>query len=343
MRRPRLRSLPTPLKLALQWSLSLGLLVMVALVLRDRFGAIGAADVPLPAVWSLVAAVVASLVANELLVRGWLGLVAMGGATMDRRLGRWVWAKSQLARYALGMAQVASRALVARRHGLTPSLGAITTLLEVVWYTCINAVMVLATIPWWLPGTGLEWAAWFAVIPGVVVALALISPAAFIRAALLLAKVPPLTRLRGLDRVRDLQVTQRDSARLTLLYVGNAAIRLVGFLALYVGIGGSLDDVGRVTGAFALGHLIGAIAVFAPGGLGPREGVTAIVLAPLLGSGPVLLLVALTRLTELLAELGYAGAARTRASRAGLADDATVPAPTPDDGRADLAKGFGVG
>ncbi|CAN5514551.1 lysylphosphatidylglycerol synthase domain-containing protein [soil metagenome] len=314
VRRLATPGLPRPLKLVIQWGVSLGILVAIAFVLREQFGSITAADVPLPPLWSIAAAVGTFVVANELLVRGWLGLVALGGARLDRRLGRWVWAKSQLARYAIGMAQVASRAIVARRFGLKPSTSAITTLLEVVWYTCINGALVLATVPWWLPGTGLGWAAWFALLPGLVIVLALSSPGLFIRAALLLAKVPPLNRLGAEYRVRDLRVTRGDSARLTGLYVGNALIRLSGFTAIYLGVGGSPEDLLRVTGAFALGHLIGAVAVFAPGGLGPREGVTAIVLAPVIGPGPVLMLVAATRLLELVAELLYAGVARTRSA-----------------------------
>ncbi|HUG85639.1 MAG TPA: hypothetical protein VMM13_13825 [Euzebya sp.] len=292
--------------------MSIGLLIIVGLVLRDRFGAVTASEVPWPHPWTIVAAVLAFVVANELLVRAWLGLVSLAGAVLDRKLGRWVWAKSQLARYAVGMAQVASRAIVARRHGLRPALGAATTLLEVLWYACINGLLALATVAWWLPGTGLAWAAWFAILPGMVIALALVSPGAFLRAAQLLARVPPLNRIGAVERIKDLRIHRRDTARLTLLYVGNATVRLAGFLALYVGVGGSADDVLRVTGAFALGHLIGAIAVFAPGGLGPREGVTAVALAPVIGGGPVLMLVAATRLLELVAELGYAGFSRWR-------------------------------
>lgn len=290
----------------------MAVLVAVALVVRERFGAVSASDVPLPAAWSIAAAVGAFVLGNELLVRAWMGLTAMGGGHLPRKLARWVWAKSQLARYAIGMAQVPARAIVARRHGMAASTGAITTLLEVVWYACINGLMALATVPWWLPGTGLGWAAWFAVLPGLVIALALLSPQAFLSAALLLGRLPLLNRIGALEKVRDLQVSRRDTALLTLLYVGNATIRLAGFLALFVGVGGSTDDLLRATGAFALGHLIGAVAVFAPGGLGPREGVTAVALAPVIGGGPVLMLVAAVRLLELAAELLYAGFSRWR-------------------------------
>ncbi len=297
---------------ALRWGVSIGVLVVVVLVLRDRFGAVDAADTGLPAAWAIAVAVLTSVVANETLVRAWLALVAMGGGHLDRPRGRWVWVSSQLTRYAMGMAQVASRAVVARRHGLRPTAGAITTLLEVVWYSCLNGLVAVATIPWWLSGTGLGWAAWLGVAPGLVIALALVAPQAFLGLTVRLSRLPVLRRVGTLARASDVEVTHRDTARLTLVYTANFTLRLAGFVALYVGVGGDPTELGRVVGAFALGHLIGALAVFAPGGLGPREGVTAVVLAPVLGTGPVLMLVAMTRLLELAAELVFAGLARLR-------------------------------
>lgn len=312
MRPPSLPTLPRPARLVLRWAVSIAVLVAVALALRGRFTSVAESGVPWPRPESIAATLVLFVIANELLVRGWLALVAMGHGHIPRKLGRWVWAKSQLARYAVGMAQVASRAIVARRHGLRPATSAITTLLEVVWYTCINAAMALATIPWWLADTGLGWAAWLAVLPALVLAPALFAPRLFIEIAIWASRLPVLRKVGQLGRARDLEVSHGETALLTGIYVGNAIIRLAGFWCLYLGVGGPSDQILRVTGAFALGHLIGAVAVFAPGGLGPREGVTAIVLAPILGAGPVLMLVAATRLFELAAELTYAGFARWR-------------------------------
>lgn len=322
--------LPRSASVALRWLLSLGVLLVVVVVLRDRFGDVAATGVRWPPAWAIAAALVSSIVANEILVRAWLGLVSMGGAHLSTARGRWVWATSQLARYAIGMAQVASRALVARRHGLRASAGAITTLLEVVWYACINGLLAVATVPWWLPDAGvLTWAAWFAVLPGLVVVAALVAPRTFLHLAELAARLPVLNRIGGLARATDLDVSHHQTRWLTLAYVANAGLRLAGFVALYVGLGGEVGDILRVTGAFALGHLIGAVAVFAPGGLGPREGVTALMLAPLIGAGPVLMLVGATRLLELVAELIYAGLARLRWPGGELADEVRPAAPAP--------------
>jgi hypothetical protein len=296
----------------LRWALSLGVLAVITVVVADRFETVSSTGLPWPGPGAIAATVALFVVANEILVRAWLALVALGGAHLDRPLGRWVWSASQLTRYAMGMAQVASRAVVARRHGLRASAGAITTLLEVVWYTCLNGLVAVATIPWWLTGTGLSWAAWFAVLPGVVLALALLAPRAFVDLTVLAGRLPVLRRIGALGRAGELQVSRRDTAVLTLAYLGNFTFRLAGFVVLHQAVGGSIGDLGRVIGAFALGHLIGAVAVFAPGGLGPREGVTALVLAPVIGAGPVLMLVGMTRLLELVAELAFAAFARWR-------------------------------
>ena len=327
---PVLGSLPRPARLALRWLVSVGVLVAVGLALRGRFTSVAEAGVPWPAAWAVVVTAAVFVLANEVLVRAWLGLVHMGRARIHRRLGRWVWAKSQLARYAVGMAQVASRALIARQHGMSPATGAVTTLLEVVWFACISGAIAVATIPWWLPDTGLAWAAWFAVLPGLVILLSLVRPQAFVGIAVLLSRIPLVRRLPKLERARDLEVSHGETAVITGYLVLNALLRIAGFYALYLGVGGPSGQLLRVAGAFVLGHLIGAVAVFAPGGFGPREGVTALALAPVLGSGPVLMLVGATRLLELLGELGYAGFARWRWSRhAPIHPQQADEAPTP--------------
>lgn len=297
---------------ALRWAVSLAVLVAVGVALHGRFTAVATADAALPRPGAMAATVALYVAANEILARAWLGLMGLGGARLEPGPGRWVWASTQLTRYTVGMAQVGSRAVVARRRGLSATAGAVTTLLEVLWYLSVNAALTLGTLPWWLPaGADLTWVALLAVAPGAVLVVALAAPRAYVRLALLAGRLPLLARLAPtLDRAADLPVTRVRTAGLTLAYTANALVRLAGFCALYAGLGG---DVGRdllaLTGAFAAGHLVGALAVFAPGGVGPREGVTALLAAPLIGGTPALVLVAANRLLELVAELTFAGLA----------------------------------
>jgi hypothetical protein len=58
-----------------------------------------------------------------------------------------------------------------------------------------------------------------------------------------------------------------------------------------------------VTGVVALAWVGGYLTVIMPAGLGVRDGLLALLLAPLLGSGPVLLFVASARVLALVLEL----------------------------------------
>lgn len=58
-----------------------------------------------------------------------------------------------------------------------------------------------------------------------------------------------------------------------------------------------------LTGAFAVAGMAGIYAVFAPSGIGVREGVLVLTLAPLLGAGPAAALALLARVWITVAEL----------------------------------------
>lgn len=317
------------LRAAGRWGVSLAVLVVVALALRGRVDDAVGTGVPWPSPLAVVAAVAASVAANEALVRCWLGLVRLGGADLPLARARWVWTTTQLARYAVGMAQVASRGVVARRHGLSATAGVVTTLLEVVWYIAVNAAVALATVPWWLTDE-LWWVAAVAVLPGVVLLAALVAPAAFVRLAVALGRLPVVDRVAGgaTAALGAITVRRGQTAALTGGYVLNFALRLLGFAVLFAALGGDLARDGlAMTGAFAVGHLVGAVVVIAPGGVGPREGVTALVLAPVLGAAPVLMLVAANRVAELVAELVLTGLARLGWPAGGRRTPADADAP----------------
>ncbi|MGH8906803.1 MAG: lysylphosphatidylglycerol synthase domain-containing protein [Egibacteraceae bacterium] len=115
------------------------------------------------------------------------------------------------------------------------------------------------------------------------------------------------------------QLGRAAAARITGLYLLNSVLRVSAFLALFAAVGGTLPGEGlRAAGALALGQLVGWLAVFAPGGLGPREGATALAAAPATGPTAALVLVAATRLAELAAEALFAAAAHLAVNRRGF-------------------------
>ena len=68
-----------------------------------------------------------------------------------------------------------------------------------------------------------------------------------------------------------------------------------------------VPDLPVAVGSFAAGYIVGLLALFAPGGLGVREGVLVVLLAPAIGAGPALVLSIGSRIlmsvTEVLAAL----------------------------------------
>lgn len=296
------------------WALTVGLAVLGAVVLVGRWDSVRAAG-GLPGVIPSAAAAAVYFVANALLAWTWQQVVLLAGGRIAYRPAAWVWASSQLARYAVGAAQVGGRALAGRRYGLPAIAGAVTTLVEIAWQTSLTAAVVLATLPWWLPAAGgLRWLAAVGVLPVAVLVAGLAHPQGLVRTVAAVLSRPPLRHLAGArlpEAAGAVRLSRADAARVTALFAANSALRLAGFLVVFVAVGGDLAASGlQAVGAYAVGQLVGRLAVFAPGGLGPREGATALALTPALGAGPAVVLVAATRLLEVVAELAFFALAR---------------------------------
>lgn len=291
--------------------------VAVALAVRDRVGGAAAAGA-LPAAPAMAAATALHIVANLVLVEAWRGIVGLVGPRLPYGVAAWVWGASQLARYAVGGAQVGSRALVGRRHDLSGAVGAVTTLVEVVWQIAIAGAIVLATLPWWA-GHGFDALAWLAAAPVLGLVAALAAPQTVLRpAAATLRRVPVVgRRVPPPDAPALAAVTRRAVAVFTALQLLNTSLRLIALLVLFAAVGGDLSaDGARAVGADAVGQFAGRVVVVAPGGVGPREGATGLLLAPVLGTAGAIVLVAAARLVEILAELLFLGAARALRTRA---------------------------
>lgn len=320
------------------WLGSLLVLALAVLALEDRWTAVGGTG-GLPGTGPVAAAVAVNVLANALLAFTWGELTAVGGGRRPSwPTTSWVWAASQLARYGLSGAQVAGRAVLARRHGLGATAGGVTALVEVAWQVAVSALLALATLPWWLPGAdGVAWVALAGLAPAAVLVVGSLAPDVLLAALVRVVSWGPVSRVtRGRLSVRlgDVRLRRRDAARLTALFACNTGLRLVAFVVLLVAVGGAWPaDLPLAVGAFALGQFVGRVAVFAPGGIGPREGVTALVLGPVLGAGPALVLVAATRLVEVVAELVFVAVAWTwRPSAAVTGGRDPSSSPTSDGG-----------
>jgi hypothetical protein len=296
------------------WALSVAVVAAAALALRGRWAAAGAAG-GLPGWQASTAAVALYASANAVLAAAWRQILALLAPPPPFGALAWVWAASQLSRYAVGPGQVPGRGLLARRYGVPAAAGAVTALVELGWLIGMTAALALATLPWWLPGAGdLRWLAWAGALPAAGLAVGLVRPQALVAVTGRLVAWRPVDRLTG-GRLRGaaerVSVRPADAARLAGIYALNNLVRIGAFVVLFAAVGGDpRRHLLLAVGAYSVGQLVGWLAVFAPGGLGPREGATFLVVAPVLGAGPALLLVAAVRILELGGELVFLAVAR---------------------------------
>lgn len=298
--------------------LSAGFFVAAVLIVGRNWSAARGASLSHPGL--VGAAVALNVLANALLCRAWRDIVAAAGPRLPYRLAARIWSRSQLTRFVVSAAPMGARAVLARPYGVTGAAASLSTLVEILWASSIGPLVVLATLPWWLPrAAGMGWVAWFALIPVLVLVVTLARPDALPRVAARALDLPVLERLaRGRFAAlrQDFRVSRGEVLRITGLLSVNAGLRLAAYLLVLAGLGVPVPTVAlEAVGAFELGQLVGRLAIFAPGGIGPREGAIALVLAPLVGARVALLVPVIARAVEIGAELVFLGLAELAASR----------------------------
>src|SRR5690606_25010694 len=152
-------------------------------------------------------------------------------------------------------------ALLARRHGVAPTVGAVTTVLELVWMLTILPLLVLVTLPWWgQTAQGWEWVGLAALVPLAVMTTMVLAPAPSARGvARILRRVPGLRRgVPSDDRLAAADLSRHDALGLTGLYLANNLLREVAFVAVLAGLV-DLDPTLVLTavGASAVGRFVG--------------------------------------------------------------------------------------
>ncbi|MBW3561821.1 MAG: flippase-like domain-containing protein [Actinobacteria bacterium] len=277
------------------------------LAIRGRWSDVESAG-GLPGVVPVAVAVALNIVGNLILAYTWREIVAVVGPRIAFRSAMWVWSVSQLARFTLSTAQAGARAVMARRYGITTAVAGSTAVVELAWFSAVDAVLVFVTLPLWLQvAEGWGWVAAVGALPAVVLVMGMVRPTLLLRMAAWALRLPGVRRIRGgtlAERVDEVEVASGTSVRITVYFLANFGLRLAAFLVMVAGTVGSLTGVfGLAVGAFVFGQFVGRIAVFSPGGIGPREGATALVLAPTIGAGPALVVVTAIRLAEIVAEL----------------------------------------
>ena len=235
------------------------------------------------------------------LVAGLWGLALHRAAGTRRVAGARIWFLSNLARYVpgnvwsyVGAVELARREGVARRTTL--AVMALTQALSV-------GVALLVGLPVLLAERARLGRP--ALLGALVVAAGAVLAAVFRRQLLGLAR----RRLPGLDPA-DLTPSAATVAWLVVGYGAYWAVTGLAFAALVASLYPlAPGDVPQVMAAYAAAYAAGFLALLTPAGLGVREGVLVVALAPVLPAGPALVVALVSRLWMMLVELAGAGIA----------------------------------
>jgi uncharacterized membrane protein YbhN (UPF0104 family) len=221
--------------------------------------------------------------------------------------GARVWFLANLARYVpgnlwsyVGAVELARREGVARRTTL--AVMALTQLLSVGVALLVGLpVLVAERVRLGRP----------ALLGAVVVVAAAGLAALFRRRLLALAR----RRLPGFDPA-DLTPSARTVAELVLGYAAYWAVTGLAFAALVASLASlAAADIPLVVAAYAAAYAAGFLALLTPAGLGVREGVLVVALAPVLPAGPALVVALVSRVWMMVAELAGAAVAQLAARR----------------------------
>lgn len=302
---------------ALRAAFLVAVLVFAWLGLHDRVDEVGAAlraTSPLETALSLVLVLV-GLLATGLL---WLRLMVTLGAELPVREGLATFFVGQLGKYIPGSVwSIGAQAQIAGRRAIPPRVTVAAGLLFLGYHVTTAAVVGAAVV---IAG-GLEapWPSWLSVL---------------LLAGSVVGLLPAVVRRLGARIAgRPVALGVRETAAVVTLMAVAWSAYSAGLLLLSPGH--PWRDVAALGGAFALAYAVGVVVVLAPAGVGARETLFVLLLAPLLGVAPATALALLARVVHTAADgvmaLGWWYAAREprRALRPDPASASTGQPPTP--------------
>jgi glycosyltransferase 2 family protein len=224
------------------------------------------------------------------LIEAWRRVVLSMGERLEFFQATRIWFLASLGKYVPGkLWAVAGAAILAQRAGVDPSVAVAGALVLQALALASGAVAVAVTAR----------EAFQAVGPGVV-PLALVIVALSVSGIVMLGSQPLLDRINrilpaSLPRLRAVGPMMLAAAFVANLFAWGAYGLALVFLAK-----GLLPDLHlgllQAIGVFTCSYLVGFIAVFAPGGLGPRESVFLLMLAGEIGLKPAAALALASRL-----------------------------------------------
>ena len=286
---------------AAQWIVGAAIVILAARTLVRNWEELRSQplDWRIEPAWLVLSAVVVWLM-YALLIVAWRTMLASWGQHLDGWSAARIWTVSSLGKYLPGKVwAVAGMALMSQRAGIAP--WAATGSAVVLQVLAIGSGAAVAGL------TGRR--ALESAHPGAGLALAALVAASLVGVGLLLW--PPF--LRRLLRLAAPGADTRDAPGNFGIFFGVAA-NLVAWLgygaALWLLARGLLPSAGLAPGlavaVFTASYLAGFLALFAPGGLGVREGLFILMLQGPLGIGAATALAVASRVLLTITELGAA-------------------------------------
>jgi hypothetical protein len=228
----------------------------------------------------IAASVLVIFATYAVLIEAWRRVVLSMGEHLRFSTAARIWFVASLGKYLPGKVwAVAGAAVLARRAGVDPAVAVAGALMLQALALGSGAVAVAVTAPETFRAAGPE-----------------VAPLILLVLLLSLAGVAALASQNILDRINRL--LPRSLPPLRAVRVDMLALAFAGNLCAWVGYGaallllarGVLPDLAlslpQSIGVFTCSYLIGFIALFAPGGLGPRESVFLLILASDVGLKP---------------------------------------------------------
>jgi len=254
------------------------------------------------------------LITYYLSILGWHRIVASLGGTCSFKNAARIWLYSNLARYLPGSVwYAAGRVVLSNEAGISPVTASVGVVLEIAFLIISHALVVMATWPLWVshtlpaipslrPGSG----------PGFLSTVLMIGAVTIVHPKVLKWGLAQYQRLMSSgdgevnsDReVYGIRLQYRDTLQILVIYVVQALLIGVAFYFLARALVPlPLNLMPFVTGVFALAWLIGFVSLFAPGGLGVREGVLAYLLGPTVTEPTAIVIAVLSRVWLMASEL----------------------------------------
>lgn len=280
----------------LQWVAGAAIIVFIVRYVSHHWEEVRSA----PLLWQfhpgwLGLGVVIVLAVFALLAEAWRLMLRGWGHPLTFWAASRIWLLSSMAKYIPGKVwALAGMAVMAREHGVPALVATGSSVILQVLSIGTGALVVAAG------GAGLLREAG-GLTQGAVLAIAILS-----LTMVGLMHWPPL--LRRVLALVDLSVGSVPPPRVLAAGAGATLVAWLGYgLAFWCFAEGTLPGAGleplEAITAGTAGYVVGAIAPFAPGGLGVREGITVVALQGRTGLGTALVLAAIARLGMTLAEI----------------------------------------